>query len=384
MTVHSGSATFKADLRLRVQCGAEAEVDLLGIGAGAMVGIYANLIEFVAELDATAPCGLEAQEFFDLNVGAYAMLDVEVDYKSYTLAPSISTTLFKSPTFTQCWNAGSPEKSGAPPALGHVSGGGSGGIGAGTSSLVVQTQSSESRHKTYSAASAIVATRTSSSSPASYTDSTTQPSYGKGLSSTPAITPTPGYSLTPTGLVTSTVYITTEYTVTSCGCHVINCPASWQQEVTVTRTIDAFTTVCPYGAKITAPSDSVETTTRTFNPSAAQGPGDRLSKISPVTSTFVAPPLSKSTSISEAKTQEPPSSQQEVSAPVNFQEATVSVYHTVTLAESATQTPVRSTGNYVVPTPIPTPTSIVSAGNKLSNFGIVSTVLLAMTLTLIM
>ena len=34
VTVVSGHATFKADLRLRVQAGAEASLDLFGIGAG--------------------------------------------------------------------------------------------------------------------------------------------------------------------------------------------------------------------------------------------------------------------------------------------------------------------------------------------------------------
>lgn len=76
MTVTSGTATFKADLRLRVQAGAEATLPFFNIGAGAVVGIYANLIEFVAVIDSTPECPLETEIWWDLNVGAYANLDV--------------------------------------------------------------------------------------------------------------------------------------------------------------------------------------------------------------------------------------------------------------------------------------------------------------------
>jgi hypothetical protein len=76
VTVVSGTATFKADLRLRVQAGAEASLDIFGIGAGAVIGIYANIIEFVAVIDKTPTCPLETEIWWDLNVGAYAHLDV--------------------------------------------------------------------------------------------------------------------------------------------------------------------------------------------------------------------------------------------------------------------------------------------------------------------
>jgi hypothetical protein len=47
------------------------------------------------------------------------------------------------------------------------------------------------------------------------------------------------------------------YTITSCAAGVINCPASWEKEIVVTKTVDAFTTVCPIEAEVTSPS-SVE------------------------------------------------------------------------------------------------------------------------------
>ncbi|KAK7917966.1 hypothetical protein PG985_009840 [Apiospora marii] len=107
ITVATGSgATFKADLRLRVQVGAEAAIDTFGIGAGAAMGIYANLVEFVAEIETTPTCALETREWFDLNAGAYARLDVVVDYKTLGLVPTVSTTLLSAPTLTQCWIPG--------------------------------------------------------------------------------------------------------------------------------------------------------------------------------------------------------------------------------------------------------------------------------------
>jgi len=58
VVVKTGSATFKAALRVRVQAGAEADVDIAGVGAAAVVGIYANIVEFVAVLDSTPECPL--------------------------------------------------------------------------------------------------------------------------------------------------------------------------------------------------------------------------------------------------------------------------------------------------------------------------------------
>ncbi|KAK5631762.1 hypothetical protein RRF57_007476 [Xylaria bambusicola] len=103
VTVVSGTATFKADLRLRVQAGAEASIDLFGIGAGAVIGIYANIIEFVAVIEKTPTCDLETEIWWDLNVGAYAHLDVVVDYTTLGPVPTVSTTLLAADPITSCW-----------------------------------------------------------------------------------------------------------------------------------------------------------------------------------------------------------------------------------------------------------------------------------------
>ncbi|KAI0879515.1 hypothetical protein GGS24DRAFT_653 [Hypoxylon argillaceum] len=102
VTVVSGHATFKADLRLRVQAGAEASLDIFGIGAGAVVGIYANLIEFVADIEKTDTCELEAGISWDLNVGAFAHLDIVVDYTTLGPVPTVSTTLLIGSGISTC------------------------------------------------------------------------------------------------------------------------------------------------------------------------------------------------------------------------------------------------------------------------------------------
>ena len=79
---------------------------IFGIGAGAVMGIYANLIEFVAVLETTPTCPLQSREWWDLNVGAYAHLNVVVDFKTIGMVPTASTTLLSAPTLTQCWPVG--------------------------------------------------------------------------------------------------------------------------------------------------------------------------------------------------------------------------------------------------------------------------------------
>ena len=257
--VKAGRATFKADLRLRVQCGAEAEI--LGIGAGAELGIYANIIEFVAVLDSTPTCALQSTEWFDLNVGAYAHFDVVVDYTTIGAIPTVSTTLLYAPTFTQCWLEIGGSPSGSP---------------AETGGYLTQTATSIAISVTGST-TALSATVTSPAE-TGYTETlttitvptiTTGPSSsesGSGSSSsfkfplTNSSSPAGGDSIgvsTATGgddLVTSTVYTTSIYTITSCAANVVNCPASYQQEILVTQTVDVYTTVCPATAVVTPPS----------------------------------------------------------------------------------------------------------------------------------
>ncbi|EOO02257.1 hypothetical protein UCRPA7_2274 [Phaeoacremonium minimum UCRPA7] len=302
ITVFTGKATFKADLRVRVQCGAEAELDIFGIGAGAEVGIYANLIEFVAVLDSTPDCALQSREWWDLNVGAYAHLDVVIDYKTIGPVPTVSTTLLTAPTLTQCWIQGpSPSETGAitattlttiaPPAY------------SATVSLL-PSLSDSSAQETISSLTTIVfsGTGVTTPPPSTATGSAEQSSLPSSSFKYPiSNSSTPAGTSTGDELITSTVYSTTTYTITSCAASVVNCPASYQKEIVVTQTIDLFTTVCPATASITAPANSTSasaaaSSTATALPSSGAITVHVITDVivlvpceSPVVETFVAP-----------------------------------------------------------------------------------------------
>ncbi|KAK9783547.1 hypothetical protein SCAR479_00106 [Seiridium cardinale] len=299
VTVQSGFAEFKADLRLRVQCGAETSLPLIGIGSGAVVGIYANIIEFVAVIDSTPDCALETKEWWDLNAGAYAHLDVVVDFTTIGPVPTVSTTLLTAPTMTQCWvEAGSSSISTST-----------------TSASTIISATTRSSSVPYSTGSGVLTQSSSSYQESSSSATLTLTSQASSVTSTPVYNststlinissskyPISNVSVTSVSnssdggaLVTSTIYSTTEYTLTSCAASVVNCPVSYQKEVTVTQTIDAFTTVCPASAQITAsPSSSLTATTgRATTPTAVYILTEQVVLLTPcatpVTNTFTPP-----------------------------------------------------------------------------------------------
>lgn len=245
--VKAGRATFKADLRLRVQCGAEAEI--LGIGAGAELGIYANIIEFVAILDSTPDCALRSTEWWDLNVGAFAHFDVVVDYTTIGAIPTVSTTLLEAAKYTQCWleiggsPGGSPAETG-----GHLTK---------TATTINFPGSTPALSDTVTATSPPAGDYTETLTTITVPTITSGPSVSDSESSSSSFKFPLANSSTPAGgddLVTSTLYTTTVFTITSCAASVVNCPASYQQEILVTQTIDIYTTVCPATAVVTPPS----------------------------------------------------------------------------------------------------------------------------------
>ena len=256
-----------------MQCGAKADIDLFGIGAGAMLGVYVNLLEFVAELDSDASCGLQTTEWFDLNVGAFAELDVEVDYKSKSVVPSVSTTLFNSPKYTQCWDNPSSAQSGAPTAP--------------ASSTIDIAESAPITTTTHLAMGGV----TVLSSFSSKVLPTSVPSSATNTSSVGNVHITP----TTENIVTSTIYSTTEYTVIRCAATVVNCPASYQSSIVVTQTVDSFTTVCPLGATVTMPSRAVSSPLLSATIKVVTTPINvikeavTLTRISPILQTFVPP-----------------------------------------------------------------------------------------------
>lgn len=72
------------------------------MGGGVGAGVFANLVEFVAQVNQTDDCFLQAREFFDLNVGATASAGIGAELKTFNVVPGVSTTLLTSPTETQC------------------------------------------------------------------------------------------------------------------------------------------------------------------------------------------------------------------------------------------------------------------------------------------
>ncbi|KAJ9154994.1 hypothetical protein NKR23_g2213 [Pleurostoma richardsiae] len=269
VTVTTGRATFKADLRLRVDCGAEAEIAGIGIGAGAELSVYLNILEFVAILETTSTCELQTREYFDINAGAIAELDVVIDYTTIGAVPTVSTTLYAAPTLTQCWDSLLEGSSATltttatmitPAAYSEAA-----------SVPLVSGDDSVSIATTLSFGGASYKETTSTLTTAYIPAITTAPSVSAGIFApsssfkyplSNSSIPTAGSGTAAASgsgedeLVTSTVYATTVYTVTSCAATVVNCPASLQQEVVVTKTVEAFTTVCPATATISAPTSS--------------------------------------------------------------------------------------------------------------------------------
>ncbi|KAI1281250.1 hypothetical protein F5Y07DRAFT_395735 [Xylaria sp. FL0933] len=293
VTVISGTATFKADLRLRVQAGAEASIDLFGIGAGAVIGIYANLIEFVAVIEKTPTCDLETEISWDLNVGAYAHLDVVVDYTTLGPVPTVSTTLFAAETISSCW-AVAPTTPALPATTSEA---------AASSSLPTLTLSSPAETVIAAVTSSAAITSTSTADPtliwsptfflsvtasevtfsipdpsptdtassvlspnpstatlttASYTQGVGSSSvsvssayysspvaasgYSSGTGTYPLSIPSTSVSSSTAAAAGPTYTSTYTYVMTRCGAPgAMNCPATYQTEVVVTRT----TTICP-------------------------------------------------------------------------------------------------------------------------------------------
>ncbi|KAJ3563889.1 hypothetical protein NPX13_g8043 [Xylaria arbuscula] len=316
VTVISGTATFKADLRLRVQAGAEASLDIFGIGAGAVVGIYANIIEFVAVIEKTPTCDLETEIWWDLNVGAYAHLDVVVDSTTLGPVPTVSTTLLTADTITSCWSE-APMTPALPATTSSIETSPSQivtstvpvetfntkvtstsevtSIPATDSSTLIwspsmvltitasevsftmpgsslPTNSSSSVLPTSTFASSLitsVSVSPSSFSPAtnkpsslipsvSHSPSTASFSYAYTASTYPAPISIPSAYSSSSALATGPTYTSTyTHTMTICGAPgVMNCPATYQSEVIVTRT----TTICP---ATTTPPAIVSGTTST-------------------------------------------------------------------------------------------------------------------------
>ncbi|KAI0007555.1 hypothetical protein F4779DRAFT_498434 [Xylariaceae sp. FL0662B] len=197
--VRIGCTELLADLRLRVEVGVAAEVDiddvvpildLPEIGAGVEAAVFVNLLEYVGLFCATPSCP-KSKESYGLNLGVAANVNVEVeDLLSLTLAPTISTALLSVPTQTIC------------------------------------------EHPSYSASVPAI--------------SATTPASGYPTTSPAAVTSAPSGG----DVKTTTVQHTETFTVTACAVNVPNCPGNYQTTATLIHKTE-YTTVCP--ATQTAP-----------------------------------------------------------------------------------------------------------------------------------
>ncbi|OTA96169.1 hypothetical protein M434DRAFT_393031 [Hypoxylon sp. CO27-5] len=258
--VRIGCTKLLADLRLRVELGVAAEVDiddilpildLPEIGAGLEVAVFANLLEYVGFFCATPSCPL-SKESYGLNIGAAVELDVDVeDLLSLHLAPTLSTALLSYPTTTLCEH---PSYTASIPTLS---------LSATTSSASASSTAASSTGAGSSSGSASGSASGSVTGSVTATGSEfpTAPAQTGSASITGTSDISPATSSVPAGGVkTSTVTNTQTFTVTQCAASVPNCPAGYATTATLIHTT-VYTTVCPatQTEAITAPPKPTHT-----------------------------------------------------------------------------------------------------------------------------
>ncbi|KAI0467568.1 hypothetical protein F4859DRAFT_506713 [Xylaria cf. heliscus] len=308
--VRIGCTELLADLRLRVDLGLSASIDvddilplnqiipgldIPSIGAGLELAVYANLLEYVGLFCAAPECPL-AKESYGLNVGAAVELGVAVeDLLSIHLAPTVATALLSIPTNTICipepgFPTGIPTSSepGFPTGVPTIS---EPGLPTGiptdvpTSSVPgfptglptgVPTSSAPGSPTGVPSSSgpgssgSVPSSSGNSGVPTSSDDGssgvpTSSGAVPTGGSSTGAVSTPSGPVTTPApggddGYVTSTITSTQTFTVTACAVNVPNCPAGYQTSVTLVHTT-SYTTVCPATATGSITAGPVPTST---------------------------------------------------------------------------------------------------------------------------
>jgi hypothetical protein len=248
----SGSATFKAALRVRIQAG--TTVEIFGTGFDFELGVYADLIEYVATIGTSDTCELFITESVDVNIGAFAHAVVELDYKTFGASPAVVTTLLDYPLPSLCLihqvesslpvfptstaipiTSPIAASSGSyPTATAAASTTSPGAIFfQGSSSYVAS--SSPTLSGSVPTASAASGSYTASGSGAAASSGASPTVYGNGTVTSAA------------SMTTSTIYTTDLITITSCSSTVLHCPASLTSKMVITSTAILYTTVCPVG-----------------------------------------------------------------------------------------------------------------------------------------
>lgn len=284
VTVTSGSATFKAALRVRIQAG--TTVELFGTGFDFELGVYADLIEYVATIGASDTCELYITESVDVNIGAYAHAVVEIDYHTFGASPAVVTTLLDYPLPSLCLTR--PVDTGIPAlptaSLSLVTSG----------DAMISTPVAISTQSAASSSSSPVIPSSTSSTPGGIFQQTTSsaPTSTKDIYASPS-----GYAnstiTSPPTLTTSTIISTDYITVTSCSSTILHCPASLASEIVITSTTILYTTVCPVGE--VQPTTLPATFTPTISLSTVKGFVSSKSTIivSPIPLTPCATPITE-------------------------------------------------------------------------------------------
>ncbi|OAA54989.1 hypothetical protein SPI_08493 [Niveomyces insectorum RCEF 264] len=295
VTVQQGDATLQADLRVRVECGVTGTIveKLSGSGGEAELGVYANLVEFVTELSTTDTCALQAVEWWDLNVGAFARFDVEIAEKTFGAVPTVSTTLLTAPTETRCWlstaaaattttsgtvttsgwaNASSPvtasswanttspvtasswanasipvtASSWANASSPVTASGWANASSPVTASGWANASSSATASGWVNASSPVAVPRSVVRAAAEPRATPAWPSLSARVparppvpaTSAPAAASVAAVMTSPPGAASTSIsFTTTTYTITSCAASAVNCPTAYQREVVVTKTV---------------------------------------------------------------------------------------------------------------------------------------------------
>lgn len=304
--------TLGLRLRSEIGVGAEVELPILDIEAGADIAIWVSLFDYTAVLVATDNCLVSVKEAFALSLGIVIDLEVEVeDVLELSLAPEVFITVATGVEVSLCLDSrGTPGDwiggSGPAPSAGVSASAtaslldpaGTSAPGSELASATASAPGSGSGDETDAASTTGPAggsgggaapSGPSGGSPSGGAPGYGAPSFTDVVSGTATRVPSgtavsdalPATTKGPNGgsgsgsgsgddLVTSTITNTKVYTITSCAASVVNCPASYTQKV-VTSTIDKTVTVCPatetgkapVQSSTAAPSKPVSVTTIT-------------------------------------------------------------------------------------------------------------------------
>ncbi len=276
VTVISGSATFKAALRVRVQAG--TTVILFGTGFDFELGIFADLIEYQATISSTPACELSITEALDVNVGAFAHAVGEINYSTFGAGPAVVTTILEVPLPSLCLTRPAATLMPALPTdstIPNIS-----------TNTVLPVPSNTDYIDIAPLATHVISTAASSSTGGFFQASSTtssftilraSPSIPSSILYTPPVAN--GTITSAPSLTTSTIYATDIVTLTSCSSNVLHCPASLTTEIVVTSTKILYTTVCAVGITLpsTLPASSSSLASASISPAVLELSNDTLS-----------------------------------------------------------------------------------------------------------